>query len=359
MRSFSLIARSLFILMLFGQTAEAQSVALAWDPSLEPDIAGYTIVWGTASRSYTRSVAVGKNTAWTVDGLTVGQTYYFAVVAHNNWGIPSLPSAEVSTTLRSFTSQSELLWRHATTGELATWGLEGNKLVRSETVAPGSTPTSAWRIVGMGDFNGDAQRDIVWQHTDGRLAVWLMNGAARISSESLQPAHIPVDPYWKAVAVGDMNSDGYPDLLWQHAVYGWLSVWFMRGKLLLDAAWVFPSQISDLAWQIVGTGDFNRDGKTDLLFRHAGKGNLAAWLMDGNRQIRGLPLTPDVISDLRWKIRGVVDVNDDAGADIVWQHDDGRIAVWVMDGLTLAGGQGQFLDPPAVEDLNWKIVAGR
>jgi hypothetical protein len=36
--------------------------------------------------------------------------------------------------------------------------------------------------VGVGDFNGDAKADILWRHTDGSIAIWLMNGTAPLSS---------------------------------------------------------------------------------------------------------------------------------------------------------------------------------
>lgn len=54
------IAASLFMLTPLLSSAWAYQVTLAWDANTEPDIAGYMIHYGTASRDYTHSVDVKK-----------------------------------------------------------------------------------------------------------------------------------------------------------------------------------------------------------------------------------------------------------------------------------------------------------
>jgi len=36
--------------------------------------------------------------------------------------------------------------------------------------------TTTWTIVRLGDFNGDGRSDIIWRHSDGTTAIWLMDG---------------------------------------------------------------------------------------------------------------------------------------------------------------------------------------
>jgi len=73
----------------------ATTATLAWNPVSDPYLGGYNVHVGTASGLYTRTISVGNVTSCTVDSLTTGTTYYFAVTAYNSAG-ESPPSNEVS-----------------------------------------------------------------------------------------------------------------------------------------------------------------------------------------------------------------------------------------------------------------------
>jgi len=82
-------------ILLSGMPARAAEITLAWDPNTEPDLSGYKVYSGTASRNYSGTVDVGNWTSCVMGGLEPGRTYYFAAKAYNAAGSESDYSAEV------------------------------------------------------------------------------------------------------------------------------------------------------------------------------------------------------------------------------------------------------------------------
>src|SRR5436309_6804061 len=81
------------------QLSTATSLKLAWHPSSDPNVVGYSLSYGTASGAYNKSLNAGNSTSSTVTSLIPGATYYFVVTAYNSIGLQSLPSNEVSLSL--------------------------------------------------------------------------------------------------------------------------------------------------------------------------------------------------------------------------------------------------------------------
>jgi hypothetical protein len=196
---------------------------------------------------------------------------------------------------------------------------------------------AGWRAAGTGDFNGDGQMDIVVQHDEGWVGVWLMNGLTLVDGRLFSPGRLP-DPRWRISAVGDVNGDASPDLIVHHQSEGWIGVWLMRGTTLIDGVLVDPARVPDTRWKIVAATDVSHDGRVDLLWQHD-DGWLAAWLMDGTRRLDVAWLTPNTVPDPSWRVRGIVDANSSDGRiKLVLQPvtGGGPLLLWWMDRTSLS-----------------------
>jgi hypothetical protein len=245
------------------------------------------------------------------------------------------------------TPTSWTLYFQSSGGQVATWYMNGTN--RLDGAYIGSGIQSNWKIMALGDFSGGGSTDIVWESTAGLGAVWFMAGTNHLSGGYFSPQ---VDPSWTIVGTGDFNGDGKTDLLWQHTG-GSVAVWFMDSTNRLGGAYI--SQQIESSWHVVGTGDFNGDGQTDLLFEHQTDGTLAVWFMNGTNRTSGAYLNaPKVASN--WRVVGTGDFNGDGQTDILWQSTDGWLAVWYMNGTNRIGGG--WLNPGWVEPA-WRAVGLR
>jgi hypothetical protein len=175
-----------------------------------------------------------------------------------------------------------------------------------------------------------------------------MNG---MHTDKLTLSSVP-DPYWQVAAVGDFNGDGRADLVWRDVGQnnlGATELWLNKG----DGTAFTESALTTIGtdWQIVGSADFNGDGKTDLLWRNRTTGANAIWLMSGSTY-NSLQLQSS--TDPNWDVAGVADFDGDGKADILWYNaNTGGVQVWLMHG----GAQPDVVPLQATSDRNWRIAA--
>jgi hypothetical protein len=245
--------------------------------------------------------------------------------------------------------QEDILWRYYSSGgKNMVWYMKGVTRTGSSSLLAVSDLN--WKIGGTGDFNGDGWPDILWRYygSGGTNVVWYMKGATRTGSATLPAV---TDLNWQIGGTGDFNGDGWPDILWRYNGSGGKNVvWYMKGATRTGTA-TLPA-ITDLNWKVGGTGDFNRDGWPDILWRYNGPGGKnVVWYMKGATRTGSSSLL--AVTDLNWEIAGTGDFNGDGWPDILWRYygSGGKNMVWYMKGASRTGSASLL----AVTDLNWQV----
>jgi hypothetical protein len=245
-------------------------------------------------------------------------------------------------------NESDIVFQDAS-GGLAVWFMKEAKLQTASLLTPASVSDAKYRIVGSGNFDGDEKPDLLFQHENGTLAVWNMDGIKYKSAALLNPSN-PGDAKWRVVATGDLNFDNKTDLVLQH-MDGTAAVWFMDGVKLASAVLLNPTKPPS-GWRIVGTGDFNADGLPDLLLQHD-HGHLLVWFLDGAKKTGEAALDPSLVAP-PWRVVSVRDRNNDGQPDLLFQDANGALALWFMDGTKAAKGVPVEPQNPGA---SWKVVS--
>ena len=356
------LSLALLGVLLASTVASAQTVNLAWDASTDPTVTGYVVKWGQRAGNYTGSLDVGNRTTWTVAGLVPDQKYFFVVTSYATSGLSSGPSNEVSNdalivqTGGTLTDQRpSVFWLNTVTGQLETWHMSGVNVIDTRAVSM-TASDNHYKVVGTGDINGDGYTDLIWRHdTEGWLAYWLLQNNTVIGAGFLS-TNRQADMTWSIKGVGDVNGDGYADLIWQHTS-GYIAVWLMRGPTVLSTQFFSIPSTNDPNWQIVAVGDLNHDGKADLLFQHSA-GWLAVWFVNGSTITGTTYLSINQQPDVNWKIRAAGDLDGSGVPRIVFRHQtEGWVAVWSLNSATVTGTY--YTNPNRVDNLNWQIVGAR
>jgi hypothetical protein len=252
----------------------------------------------------------------------------------------------------------DLVWRHDFSGENVVWLMNGVDLVSGTFTNPSILADDRWKIVGTNDFNADGQSDLLWRHTSsGENVVWLMNGVNLVSGTFTTPSAL-TDVRWRMVGTGDFNGDYRPDILWRHDVSGENVLWYMNGTELVSGTFTNPPSLPDTNWKMAGVSDFNGDNHPDIVWHHQVSGEVVLWYMNGANLVSGTFTSPSSLPDTQWRIMAVADFNSDQKPDLVWrQQFSGQNVVWFMDNATLVSGT--FTNPSTLADTRWQLAGPR
>jgi uncharacterized repeat protein (TIGR02543 family) len=175
----------LLIALLFPLFDSNAQIKLAWDPNPEPDVAGYQIYYGTASRNYGHSIDVGNVTAYALLGLTQGVTYYIALTAYDSSNNESAFSNEVSGRITETVSTPNVL--NGPTG--------GNTGQPCTYTAGGSSSTLGHALQYQFDWKGDGSDLSPWGSAT-QTKTWIAPGTWSVRVRARCTTHTGAVSSW-------------------------------------------------------------------------------------------------------------------------------------------------------------------
>ncbi|WP_438999657.1 reprolysin-like metallopeptidase [Variovorax beijingensis] len=207
---------------------------------------------------------------------------------------------------------------------------------RATRVGDGQPDLRAGIIAG--NFNSDDRDDILWRHSgNGQNTIWLSGYS---STQRAVTAVTNLD--WQVAGTGDFNGDGRSDIFWRNRRTGQNVIWRYGSSSTQTAV----TAVTDTAWQVAGIGDFNRDGRSDVLWRHANHGRNVIWFSASSQS--QLAMTTVSVS---WQLVGTGDFNADGRSDVVWRHSGtGDNAIW------LSGNSSTQQAMTDVSALTWQVA---
>jgi hypothetical protein len=245
--------------------------------------------------------------------------------------------------------RSDVLLRYSS-GTIIDWlGAESGTFFSNHGNTTYALPTD-WKVAGTGDFNGDGRSDLLLRNVNGGITEWLgqNNGGFTWNSAS----NYGLDPNWTVAATGDFNGDGRADVLLRYSsgtIINWLGQ--ADGSFFSNHANTTYSLPSD--WKIAGSGDFNGDGRSDLLLRND-NGGITEWLATANGGFNWNPAANYGL-DAGWQVAAIGDVNGDGRDDVVLRFANGTVIDWLgqADGSFFSNHANTTYTMPST----WKVAA--
>ena len=170
--------------------------------------------------------------------------------------------------------------------DLGVYSYQSNAEERARVMVVGSGTLLSQNISVFGIGTGAA-------FTPKAFTFTANSSSTTLSFTDISPATQNIDLLLDNVRVTSTAESASPKILWQNGSTGERAVWLMNGTNFSGSV---SLGVMATSWNIMGSGDFNGDGKADILWQHT-SGARSIWLMDGTVHTSSVSLKP-------WRHRG-------------------------------------------------------
>jgi len=221
--------------------------------------------------------------------------------------------------------KSDLVLQSSVTRGITVWLMDGLNPFAGAQI---DIPPAGWVPVAAGDVDGDGFSDIVIRNSStGIVDAYLMASSGLAVKSFIGIGGSSLNE--TVVGMADFDHNGTDDLLLHDSSTGQIAIWYMRaGGGILGTALLGGAASP---WKAVAIGDFDGDGWSDLILQNTSTAQILEWrVVNGNIVATAIVGTPPV----GWSMIAAGDVNGDGHDDLILQHSTGVVAVLTMNGLT-------------------------
>ena len=212
-----------------------------------------------------------------------------------------------------------VIWQQGDGGAISAWKMTDQNTVGSYLYY-NDIPLGQ-KVLGVGDFSNGIDPQVLTTPLfgGGPVTMWTLHGDGTSTSAQM---FSNLAQGWRIAGTGDFNGDGYSDILFSNPTLGSTEVDLMQGTTVLKEQ-IFGSF---LPWLPQGAADFNGDGLTDMFWVDNADQLYGIWLSSVSPGVAGVSFTvwgqanisSSYLGHPTNGLLGVADLNGDSRADVLY-----------------------------------------